>query len=215
MDLDTAFSELLKITRGRMEQGGAHSFDHVERVIHLANRIAIEEEADTDVVRFAALLHDIERDAEDRGEIEDHAVGSADTARTLLGERNFPAEFIDRVASSIHTHRFRNDHKPLSREAEVLSDADKLDASGALGIGRAYLFGGKHGQRLWSDGPKEERFFPGMDVSDYSPVTEYRLKLSKLKDRMLTESGKKIAERRHRFMEVFFEELGKEVKGED
>ena len=86
---------------------------------------------------------------------------------------------------------------------------------GAVGICRAYLFGGAHGQRLWSDTPKKRRFYPGMEVSDYSPVTEYRLKLSRLKDRMLTSAGKRIARKRHAFMETFFQELEKEVRGED
>jgi uncharacterized protein len=215
MDAEAAFQELYAYTKERMEAGGAHSFDHVERVLRLAGRIAREEGADPEVVRFAALLHDMERAAEDRGEIEDHAAASAEAARELLLERGFGPNFVERVASAVLTHRFRNDLRPESLEAQVLSDADKLDAMGALGIGRAYLFGGAHGQRLWSDAPKEERFYPGMDVSDYSPVTEYRLKLSKLKDRMLTQTGKRIADKRHAFMEAFFEELEREVRGED
>jgi uncharacterized protein len=215
MDADAAFEELYIYTKERMEAGGAHSFDHVERVLRLAGRIAREEGADPEVARFAALLHDIERAAEDRGEIEDHAVASAEEARRLLLERGFDAGFVEEVVAAILSHRFRNSLRPGSLEAKVLSDADKLDAMGALGIARAYLFGGAHGQRLWSDTPKEERFYPGMDVSDYSPVTEYRLKLSKLKDRMLTQTGKRIADKRHAFMEAFFQELEREVKGED
>ncbi|GBE55315.1 hypothetical protein BMS3Bbin15_01488 [archaeon BMS3Bbin15] len=69
-------------------------------------------------------------------------------------------------------------------------------------------------ERVWEEKPKNERFYPGMDVSEYSPRTEYVLKLSKLKEKMFTETGRKLAEGRHRFMELFFEELESEVRGD-
>ncbi|NOZ77053.1 MAG: HD domain-containing protein, partial [Euryarchaeota archaeon] len=119
MDADAAFRELYRHTKERMEAGGAHSFDHVERVLRLAGRIAGEEGADPEVVRFAALLHDIERGAEDRGEVEDHAAASADVACRLLLERGFDAGFAQEVAACILTHRFRNDLRPESLEARV------------------------------------------------------------------------------------------------
>ncbi len=209
------FQELYELVRREMSAGGAHSFDHVERVLALAERIAREEGADVEVVRFAALLHDIERAREDRGEVECHAIASAERAKRLLLERGVDIRFAERVAECIRSHRFRGSATPKSLEAKVLSDADKLDATGAVGIARAYLFGGKHGQRVWEEEPKKERFYPGMRAEEYSPRTEYELKLSRLKDRMYTRAGRRIAERRSRFMKLFFEELEREVKGED
>jgi uncharacterized protein len=215
MGFDEIFQELYEYVRREMEAGGAHAFDHVERVLKLAVRLALEEGADLEVVRFAALLHDIERAREDKGEVDCHAVASAERARQLLLERGLSEEFARRVAECIRSHRFRKNEEPKSLEAKVLSDADKLDATGAVGIARAYLFGGRYGQRLWEEEPKKKRFYPGMNAEEYSPRTEYELKLSKLKDRMFTASGRRIAERRSRFMKLFFEELEREVKGED
>ncbi len=214
MNLDRIFSELQEYTRKEMEKGGAHGFDHVVRVLRVAERIAQSEGADLDVVLFAALLHDIDRHKEDSKQISCHARSSAEHARRLLISYSLPEEFIERVAKCIERHRFRKGEAPESLEEKVLSDADKLDAMGAIGIARAYLFGGAYGQRLWEEEPKKERFFPGMEASEYSPRTEYVLKLSKLREKMLTETGKKLAEKRHKFMELFFEELEKEVKGE-
>ncbi len=210
---DRVFEELKEYVKREMGYGGAHGFDHVERVLTLAERIAREEGADLDVVRYAALLHDIDRAKEDRGEVECHARSSSEHARRLLGSYGFPNEFIERVCSCILAHRFKSG-KAESLEERVLSDADKLDAMGAVGIARAYLFGGAYGECVWEDEPKKERFFPGKPAWQYSPRTEFELKLSKLKDRMLTQTGRRLAEERHRFMVEFFKELELEVKGE-
>ncbi|WP_456474800.1 HD domain-containing protein, partial [Candidatus Pyrohabitans sp.] len=190
MSLDEVFQELYEQVRVEMGAGGAHDFDHVERVLKLAVRIAREEGASIEVVRFAALLHDIERAREDKGEVECHALASAERAKQLLLERGLSEEFAERVAECIRSHRFRRNTTPESLEAKVLSDADKLDATGAVGIARAYLFGGAHGQRVWEVEPKKERFYPGMRASEYSPRTEYELKLARLKQRMFTASGR-------------------------
>ncbi|NOZ59964.1 MAG: HD domain-containing protein [Euryarchaeota archaeon] len=214
METERVFRELYDLVRAEMEDGGAHDFDHVERVLRLAVRIAEEEGADVEVVRFAALLHDLERAREDRGEVECHATASAERAERLLLERGLSREFAARVAECIRSHRFRKGLHPESIEARVLSDADKLDATGAVGIARAYLFGGKYGQRVWEEEPKDVRFYPGMRGAEYSPRTEYELKLSRLRERMFTATGRRIAEHRSRFMELFFEELEKEVRGE-
>jgi len=216
MSFNNAFDSLYEETKDRMGYTGCHGFDHVERVMKTGMSMGRRENVDLEVMKFAILLHDIERKKEDEGLIKCHAEGSAKTAKVLLESQGLPAEFIGSVCSCIQTHRFRNDKKPVSLEAKILADADRLDAMGAVGIGRAFLFGGEHGQRLWVEKmeSKKERFFPGMDASEYSPVMEYRLKLSRLKERMLTKIGKKEAEERHRFMEAFFKELEDEISGE-
>lgn len=213
MDYDLVFNELYGYVKNILS-GGAHGFDHVERVLKLGRMIALKEGADTQVVRFAALLHDIAREEEDRGEIEDHAEAGAEGAAELLGKYGMPEEFIKKVASCIMTHRFKNGITPQSLEGKVLSDADKLDAAGAVGIARAYLQGGRHGQKVWEDRVKDVRFESGMEGSDYSARTEYVLKLSKLKDKMFTKSGREMEQSRSEFMDGFFLELEKEIKGE-
>ena len=215
MSYEAVFAELYELVKREMSAGGAHGFEHVERVLRLAGRIAREEGADIEVVRFAALLHDLERRMEDSGEVSCHAVASAERAEKLLKERGLSEEFIERVAECIRSHRFRGNIAPVSLEAKVLSDADKLDATGAVGIARAYLFGGRYGQRVWEAEPRRERFYPGMRGEDYSPRTEYELKLSRLKERMYTSTGRRIAEKRSSFMKLFFDELEREVRGED
>ncbi len=215
MSFNNAFDSLYEETKDRMGYTGCHGFDHVERVMKTGMSMGKRENADLEVMKFAILLHDIDRKKENEGLIECHAEGSAKTAKVLLESQGLPSELIDSVCSCIQTHRFRNDKKPVSLEAKILADADRLDAMGAVGIGRAFLFGGEHGQRLWGEKmeSKKERFFPGMDASEYSPVIEYRLKLSKLKEGMLTRTGKEEAEERHRFMEAFFKELEEEIMG--
>src|SRR5512133_2972737 len=129
----------------RLYEGGAggHDFDHVLRVLNLALRIGEAEGADLAVVRTAALLHDV-AESQDR---EAHHLLGAQRARELLSEQ--PAGFVEAVAHAIASHRFRADPAPHTLEAQVLSDADKLDAIGAIGIGRAFAYAGAHGSALW------------------------------------------------------------------
>lgn len=186
-----------------------HDFDHVLRVLTLAERIGRAEGADLDVVRTAVLLHDIERA---RGDATggDHAQMAAGRARTLLAGAA-PA-FVDAVAHAIHAHRFRNEVTPQSLEAMVVFDADKLDAIGAVGIARAYAFGGLHGQRLWADDVPPD--YDGRTLTgEHTPRHEWLYKLSKLKARLYTRTGRAIAEERHRFMEAFFGRMAEEVAG--
>ncbi len=193
--------------------GGSHRMDHVERVLALAERLAREEGADLAVVRVAALFHDIGRaeEARTKGQI-CHADHGAELARKILEEESLPEAFIDQVCQAIKRHRFRGQEPPESLEEKVLFDADKLDSLGAVGIGRAFLFAGEVGARLHN---------PEVDLEKTQPYSEedtawreFKLKLSKIKDRLLTPSGRRLAQERHRFMEEFFERFHREVRGE-
>lgn len=123
--------------------GGGHDFDHVLRVVALAERIAVAEGADLAVVRTAALLHDI---GESEGRADHHLRGAA-MARDLL--RAEPPEFVEAVAHAIAAHRYRSAPNPESLEAKVVSDADKLDALGAIGIARVFAYAGARGTPLY------------------------------------------------------------------
>jgi uncharacterized protein len=101
-------------------------------------------------------------------------------------------------------------------EARVVFDADKLDAIGAIGIARAFAYGGAHQQRLWApmesvDIAEWER--KGDNPETHTPVHEYIVKLSRIKNRMLTNTGRGIAEERHAYMEAFYKRLDEEVRG--
>jgi uncharacterized protein len=203
---------LISIDQAREYYRGAdaiHDFDHVLRVLALAERLAEEEGADQEIVRTAALLHDVGRGQGDRMAT-DHAQVGADLARRILA--GHPPDRVEAVACAIAAHRFRTGPAPQTIEARVLYDADKLDAIGAIGVARAFAYGGHDGQRLWASVP------PGYQEnettrSEHTPVHEYVMKLLNIRDRLLTNSARQLAEQRHEFMVAFFERLDREVQG--
>ncbi|MFQ6101012.1 MAG: HD domain-containing protein [Anaerolineae bacterium] len=191
-----------------------HDFDHVLRVLALAERIGRAEGADLEIVRTAALLHDVGREQAEAADL-DHATFAADRAREILAGE--PLAKVEAVAHAIAAHRFRTSPEPATLEAQVLFDADKLGAIGAVGVARAFAYGGAHGQRLWA--PVETvdvaRWMgEGDDPNVHTPVHEFVVKLSRLKERVFTPSGRSIAEERHAYMAVFFKRLDAEVRGE-
>jgi uncharacterized protein len=191
----------------------AHDFDHVLRVAAMADRIAQAEGADQAVVQAAALLHDIGLDEGRAG----HETSAANRAREILSAQGYDAAFCSSVAHAIEAHRFRSGPAPQTLEAKVLFDADKLDAIGAIGVARAFAFGAHRGQKLWGEVPPD--YVDQMDGGDADPrrhtaVHEFHVKLSKIKDRMFTATGKQIAAERHAFMVKFYEQLELEVMGE-
>jgi uncharacterized protein len=192
---------------------GCHSWDHTLRVHKLCARIGKVEGADLEILEIASYLHDIGRPAQDESKgIICHAEEGARIAAEFLNEFEMDSRRKSNIIHSIRTHRFRGDNKPETLEARVLFDADKLDAIGAVGIGRAFQFAGEVGAKLHN---------PSIDLRDTQAYTEedtgyreYRIKLSKIKARMLTEEGLRIAQDRHEFMALFFERFIKEYNGE-
>ncbi len=195
------------------EADSAHDFDHVLRVVVMADRIAQAEGADREIVRAAALLHDIGLDEGRAG----HETSAANRAKEILREQGYAEDFCAAVAHAIESHRFRSGPTPQTLEARVLFDADKLDAIGAIGVARAFAFGAQRGQKLWGTVP------PGYgdpwdgaeaDPRQHTAVHEFHVKLSKIKDRVFTAAGQRIAGERHAFMVKFYEQLDLEIKGE-
>ncbi len=193
--------------------GGCHGPDHTERVQKTALHIGRLMEARLDVLSAAALLHDIGRRYETReqGKI-CHAEKGAELAREILEKLDFAPLIIDEISHCIEAHRYRGDRIPRTLEAKILYDADKLDSIGAVGIGRAFLFAGQTGARLHNDSDVDILACKSYSKED-TAYREFRFKMSKIKDRMLTPEGKRLAEERHVFMEVFFERLERETNG--
>lgn len=189
----------------------AHDFDHVLRVLALAERIAEAEGADLEIVRAAALLHDVAR-SQTAGTGQCHAQASAERAREIL--RRHPPGSVEAAAHAIAAHRFRRGPAPTTLEAKVLFDADKLDAIGAVGIARAFAMGGRRNSRLWADVAPDYAEGALSGDREHTAVHEFVFKLSKLKDRMHTETARAVAEERHAYMVAFFQRLGQEVLGE-
>jgi len=167
--------------------GMVHDRDHSERVKRLALFIAEREGGDLKVIEIAAELHDIARDRDN------HAVEGAKIAADLLRRKGYPEDFIKKVCHCIEAHSFSSGIEPKTLEAKILSDADKLDAMGAVGIARAFMFAGELGRSL-------------EDV-----IRHFEEKLLKLKDTLYTETAKKLAEDRHRFLKEFYNRLLDEV----
>ena len=197
----------------QQEARGSHGWDHTERVLALSLHIGKAEGADLDVLTLAALLHDIGRpvETESKGR-ECHARVGAHLARNILAGKGYSRELIDQVAACVATHRFRGHHKPESLEAKILFDADKLDSIGAVGIGRAFLFAGEIGARLHD--PHADHAHTRSYTADDTAHREFVVKLAKVRDRMLTAEGKRLAEDRHHFMVEFFARLDHECLGD-
>lgn len=194
--------------------GGGHDFDHVLRVTALAEHIARAEGANLAVVRTAALLHDI---AESNNRERHHLLGAQQARELLAGHA---AEFVDAVAHAIESHRFRHDPRPHTVEAQVLSDADKLDAIGAIGIGRAFAYAGAAGTSLWRQSWPEIASQDGdalrtpAELGDgYTPVHEFVYKLDRIPERLFTATARSIAHERREFMRQFFDRLDREAMG--
>lgn len=191
---------------------GSHDWDHTLRVCGLCERIGPVEGADMDVLLIAACLHDIGRSCQDasNGAV-CHAEKGARMAQPIIKNLPLSKKQKENIVHCIKAHRFRGNHVPKSAEAKVLFDADKLDAIGAIGVARAYLFAGELGARLHSPEINvEEAKSYSRDDTGYR---EFKVKLNKIRNKILTGEGRKIAKERHLFMEAFFKRFLEEYEG--
>lgn len=186
----------------------SHDWSHVERVYNLCLDIGKKEKADLDILKLAAFLHDIGRQREMANPDEiNHAQVSFDIASEILKKYKINGEISKNILNCISAHRFRKNRLPETIEAKVLFDADKLDSIGAIGVARAYAWAGKQSIKLYSS----KNYLGTGYEKEHSPVTEFRYKLSHVKDKLFTKTAKKMAEQRHAFMESFFKQLMQEV----
>lgn len=192
---------------------GSHDWEHTLRVHRLCRKIGPVENADMLVLEAAAYLHDIGRSAQDKsnGSV-CHATKGAEMAVGLLSDLAVGEDQKQNIIHCVASHRFRGADAPVTNEAKVLFDADKLDAIGAVGVARAYLFAGELGACLHN---------PNISIEDTLPYSrddtgyrEYIVKLSKIKNRILTGEGKRLAKKRHEFMNFFFQQFLEEYDGE-
>lgn len=195
---------------------GCHDWTHVERVYNLAINIGKKEGADLDILALASLLHDVGRKEEMKSKGRFcHAVKGSEIAREILSKYKIDEEIIDQVCHCIISHRYRNEYEPKTIEAKVLFDADKLDGIGAIGVARDFLFAGYLKNALYT-GKEKELIKLGKDCAytpDDTAIMEYEFKLKKVKDKITTKTGKKIAKERHDFMVLFFKRFWQEVSG--
>jgi len=194
---------------------GGHDWFHIERVLKNAILIAQNEDCNLNVVKLGALLHDI---ADSKFNDGDETVGPK-VARAFLESLNESKETIAHVINIIENISYKGgnfDKKFKSIELDIVQDADRLDAIGAIGVARAFNYGGFKNRAFYNPNiqPKLNMTKEEYKKSDSPTLNHFYEKLLLLKDKMNTVSGKNIAEERHRFMVVFLAQFYAEWDGE-
>lgn len=194
---------------------GGHDWFHIERVLNNAIHIAKDEHADDFIVALGALLHDI---ADYKFHNGDEHIGPR-IAGEFLASQELPKDIIRHVVEIINNVSFKggnNGQEFHSAELAIVQDADRLDAIGAIGIARTFNYGGFKGRALY-----DPAIAPNLTLSkeEYKnsaapTINHFYEKLLLLKDRMNTETGKKMAVQRHRFMQQFLDQFYAEWRGE-
>jgi len=194
---------------------GGHDWFHIERVYKNALLIANGEKCDSLIVQLSALLHDI---ADSKFHDGDETVGPK-KARLFLESKNVPENKITHVVNIIENISFKGGHeakKFSSLELDIVQDADRLDAIGAIGIARTFNYGGFKNRAIYNPEIK-----PNLNMSkeeyknsDAPTINHFYEKLLLLKDKMNTKTGKEIAAQRHDFMKLFLNQFYAEWNGE-
>lgn len=207
--LQTLATELLPHALEPSEDG-AHDLSHLQRVWHNVRTLHSEEGGDLDVLLAAVLLHDcvaVEKNSPLRSQASRLA---AEKASALLAKMDWPNTKISAVAHAIEAHSFSAGIAPLTLEAKVMQDADRLDSLGMLGVARTFYIAGRMGSALYDPQDPEGR------ARDYDDkrfcLDHFQTKLLHLADGFQTTSGQRLARIRHErlkgFMELFKEEIG-------
>ncbi len=171
-----------------------HGFPHIERVFEIGINICRKYSCDENILFPCILLHDIGRPYEKPGK--NHAIEGAKIAERILKKAELEDDIIQKVKECIASHSFSGGKKPDFLEAQIMSDADKIDAIGAVGVARAFI-----------EGYKRKRGFKGT-------IRHFLEKLIKLKDLVVLEESKKIAEQRHQFLVTFMKQFCSENKND-
>lgn len=193
---------------------GGHDWWHIFRVWQLSKRIAETEKADMLVVELGALLHDI---ADAKFHNGDERVGP-EKARSFLLSINVNEEIIihvERIITNISFKGGRVIQQFKSLELDIIQDADRLDAIGAIGIARTFNYGGFKNREIYNPGIQPNLNLTKEEYKNSTAPTlnHFYEKLLLLKDRMNTATGRKMAEQRHQFLELFLDEFYAEWDG--
>lgn len=194
---------------------GGHDWFHIERVYKNSLTIAKTEACNIEVVALGALLHDI---ADSKFHNGDEQIGPK-TARDFLKSQLVSGEVIEHVVKIIENISFKGGKVKQafsSKELDVVQDADRLDAIGAIGIARAFNYGGFKNRGMYNPeiAPNLEMTKEEYKNSTAPTINHFYEKLLLLKNKMNTQTGKQIAEKRHQFMELYLEQFYKEWEGD-
>jgi len=188
-----------------------HDLWHIKRVVALSRMIGKQEGGDLFLIELAAWLHDI---ADHKYHNGDHSAGPRE-ARKWMESQNLSEKTIKQVVTIIEEISFKGSEvkTPMSTlEGKVVQDADRLDAIGAIGIARTFAYGGSKGHAMYEPDikPVFHSDFESYKKSKAPVINHFYEKLLLLKELINTETGRQLADERHRFMEGFLEQFYKE-----
>ena len=193
-------------------EDSAHDKEHIYRVLYHALEIAkTESNVDYDILISSCLLHDIGRSEQFKNPSLCHAQVGSEKAFQFLIAHGFDANFAEQVKHCIQTHRYRKNSEPKTIEAKILFDADKLDATGAMGIARTLVYKGIVTEPLYSLLPNG-MVSTGENDTDPSFFQEYKYKLEKLYTKFYTAKGMELARERQKAAITFYAHLYEEAK---
>lgn len=187
----------------------SHDFQHIERVRKNAFEIAASEpKADLEIIELAVLLHDVSDPKYAIG-------GEKQDEDRIIQQLSLPDEKVKQLKKIIKSISFNGGNETMADtiEAQIVRDADRLDAIGAVGIARTFAYGGAKGRKLYdaSETPRDNMSVEEYRSKETASVTHFYEKLLKLANGMLTKKGQELAKERHAFMELFLQNLRKET----
>lgn len=224
--MEDKLQKIKAIVEKELKYCSAHDMDHVIRVYNLSLKLAENEDVDLDVIKAAALLHDIGgmKEANDLSGKFDHAVEGAKMVYPILKDLGYQEEKIKHIQDCIISHRYRTENKPKTKEAEIIFDADKLETVGAIGIARAFSWIGKNKAKIYKKIDNMEKYIEEnlggkingriQDKSKHSVQINFETKDKFIIDMLYTKKGKEIAKKRLDFYKIFLDRLEKEINGE-
>ena len=191
MNSNKILSKVRTFACNNSEKNDIHGFAHIERVLKLSSELGIVLDANLPVIKIAALLHDVGRYRKKDDEVRNHAEVSAEIAEIFISNNNFniAIEDVENILHCIRAHSFSNDLEPKTLEAKILSDVDKLDALGAIGLYRTIVF------TILRNG----------GLNDV--IKHLENKILKLKNRLYLDISKEIAKSREKLIIKFYKEI--------
>ncbi|HCG8567092.1 HD domain-containing protein [Vibrio parahaemolyticus] len=199
----------LEFMQQEMQVDAAHDIEHVKRVVKTAKQLCDEENADIAIVLPAAYLHDCFTYPKGHPNREQSSAIAAKKAIAYLESIQYPQHYHDAIAHAIEAHSFSANIRPNTLEAQIVQDADRLDALGAIGVTRCIQVSTHFNAQLYND---DDMFAKERELNDKQfTVDHFQTKLFKIVDTMNTESAKLEANKRKAFMQTYLKQLHDEV----
>ncbi|ELB2101192.1 HD domain-containing protein [Vibrio parahaemolyticus] len=199
----------LEFMQQEMQVDAAHDIEHVKRVVKTAKQLCDEENADIAIVLPAAYLHDCFTYPKDHPNRKQSSAIAAKKAIAYLESIQYPQHYHDAIAHAIEAHSFSANIRPNTLEAQIVQDADRLDALGAIGVTRCIQVSTHFNAQLYND---NDMFAKERELNDKQfTVDHFQTKLFKIVGTMNTESAKLEANKRKAFMQTYLKQLYDEV----